>query len=383
MKKLSKIIAVIFLATTILSGFVMRTNAATVDYISDRNPGVESTAGWSGPAFALSTVEKHTGSSSAYITPVDSGTIQPNGYLLMSARVFGSQVLTSSTNYILSFWVKSQATSFKATSLMTVGTTSVQTLSLKNSTILNANEFTLVQHQFKTPADMKPTLDGYNSFIMDMYTSSEAYFDDFSLVEGTLPETPSPTPSPTPTVTPTPTITPTPTPSPTPFIPLTQIAFSQKAVTLNIGKTIMLTPTLSPSNASNVGLIWISTNEDVATVNSEGKVSAKTKGIAFILVVANGELAAHCQVTVVQPVKGISLNKSKLNLSKGKSAKLIYTISPVNASNKSVVWKSSNSSVATVSSSGTVKALKKGKATISVTTIDGKFSSKCSVNVTI
>ncbi len=381
MKKLSKIIAVIFLATTILSGFVMSTGAAAVDYISDRNPGVESTVAWSGPAFALSTVEKHTGSSSAYITPVDSDTIQPNGYLLMSARVFGSQVLSASTNYILSFWVKSQAVSFKATSLMTVGATSGQ-LSLKNSTILNANEFTLVQHQFKTPADLKPTLDNYNSFIMDIYTSSDAYFDDFSLVEGTLPETPSPTPSPTPTATPTPTITPTPTPTPTPFIPLNQISFSKKALVINVGKTSTLIPTLTPNNASNFRLIWISTNDSVASVDSSGIVTAKTKGIAFILVVANGELAAHCQVAVVQPVTGISLNKSKFNLIKGKSTKLIYTISPGNSSNKSVVWKSSNSSVAMVNSSGIVKALKKGIASISVTTVDGKFVAKCIVNVT-
>ena len=381
MKFLSKTLAVIFLFTAILSGLVLSAKAAPVDYLSDRNPGVETSTGWSGPAFSCSTLEKHTGASSAFVTAVDSDTIQPNGYLLMSARVFAYQSLSPSTNYILSFWVKSQAASFNATSLITFGTTSINVFSVKNRTSLSAAEFTLVQQQITTPADIKATIDGFNAFIFDIYTSSDAYFDDFSLVEGTLPATPTPTPSPTPTATPIPTATPSPSPSPTPYISIDKIEFSSRVISINVGTTRTLSPVFTPSNATNKTLKWISTDEAVATVNSAGLVTAKAKGVAFILAIAGGEKAAHCQVNVVQPVKSIKIVKSNLSILKGKSIKLNYSISPANASNKSVVWKSSNSGVAKVSANGTVKAIKKGIAYISVTSTDGKFSSKCKVTV--
>jgi len=80
-------------------------------------------------------------------------------------------------------------------------------------------------------------------------------------------------------------------------------------------------------------------------------------------------------------VKSVKLNKTSLSILKGKTFKLIPTINPSNSSNKKVTWKSSNVKIASVSSTGTVKGIKKGIAYIMVVTVDGKKSAKCKVVV--
>lgn len=80
-------------------------------------------------------------------------------------------------------------------------------------------------------------------------------------------------------------------------------------------------------------------------------------------------------------VTGISLNKETISLNKGASETLIATVSPDNATNKTVKWESSDTSVATVDNNGKVTALKKGTATITVTTEDGEFTATCDVSV--
>ena len=81
-------------------------------------------------------------------------------------------------------------------------------------------------------------------------------------------------------------------------------------------------------------------------------------------------------------VTGVSLNKTSLSLVEGGSESLTATISPDNATNKAVSWKSSDTGVATVDGSGKVTAVKAGSATITVTTTDGGKTATCSVTVT-
>ena len=80
-------------------------------------------------------------------------------------------------------------------------------------------------------------------------------------------------------------------------------------------------------------------------------------------------------------VTGVSLNKTALTLEEGSSETLTATVSPDNASNKSVTWKSSATDIATVDDSGKVTAVKIGSATITVTTADGGKTASCSVTV--
>jgi len=80
-------------------------------------------------------------------------------------------------------------------------------------------------------------------------------------------------------------------------------------------------------------------------------------------------------------VTKVALNCKTRNLIVGANETLVATVSPFAAKNKSVTWKSSKTSVATVDSTGNVKGLKAGKATITVTTVDGKKTAKCTVTV--
>ena len=159
----------------------------------------------------------------------------------------------------------------------------------------------------------------------------------------------------------------------------TSVALNKTTLTLDIGKTSNLRATVYPSNASNKKCTWSSSNTRVATVDSNGKVTAKQVGTATITVkTANGKTAS-CNVTVQAVPTSVSLNKTSLTLDVSKSYTLTKTVSPSNAVT-SYTWSSSNTSVATVDGNGKVTAKKAGTATITVKTANGKTAS-CNVTV--
>ena len=164
----------------------------------------------------------------------------------------------------------------------------------------------------------------------------------------------------------------------------TSVALNKTTLTLDTGKTSNLKATVYPSNASNKKCTWSSSNTSVATVDKNGKVTAKKAGTATITVkTANGKTAS-CNVTVqaVQAVPtSVSLNKTSLTLDVGKSYTLTKTVSPSNAVT-SYTWRSSNTSVATVDSNGKVTAKASGTATITVKTSNGKTAT-CKVTVSL
>lgn len=164
-----------------------------------------------------------------------------------------------------------------------------------------------------------------------------------------------------------------------------------QSVTLNtyaikwpVGRTGSYKPTVSPSDATNKNVTWKSSNTSVATVSSAGLLKAVGPGTATITCTAadGGGAKASCQVTVYQPVTSITLNSSSLSWSVGKTGSLKASVSPSNATNKNVTWKSSNTSVATVSSAGAVTAVGAGTATVTCTAADGSgVSASCTVKV--
>lgn len=173
--------------------------------------------------------------------------------------------------------------------------------------------------------------------------------------------------------------------------PATGVSLSSSSMTIKVGDTSTLTATVSPSNASNKGVSWSSSNSSIATV-SAGTVTGVAPGTCTITVTtSDGGYTATCNVTVVSaltPVTSVSLNtNSALIGSQGTTAthtvQLSATVLPTNATDRSVSWTSSNTSIATVSSSGLVTAgLTPGTATITATSNDGsKKSDSCSVNV--
>ena len=163
-------------------------------------------------------------------------------------------------------------------------------------------------------------------------------------------------------------------------IPVTGISLNTSSMTMKVGETKALSATVTPSNATDKTVTWISSNTSVATVDSNGKVTAKSAGSATISATA-GSFTANCSVTVVVPVVSVSLNKTELTLEKGKNATLTATINPSNATDKTVTWKSSNTAIATVDQNGKVTAVEVGSAVITVTTNDGSKTATCSVTV--
>ena len=165
-------------------------------------------------------------------------------------------------------------------------------------------------------------------------------------------------------------------------INVTGVSLNKTSVTLTKGETSQLTATVSPSNATNPSVSWKSSSTSVATVSSSGLVKAADGGTATITVTTeDGNYTATCKVTVKVPVTGVSLDKTDLSLTEGDTYQLSATVSPSNATNKTVSWKSSATSVATVSSNGLITAIAQGSATITVTTEDGGYSASCRVTV--
>jgi len=170
-----------------------------------------------------------------------------------------------------------------------------------------------------------------------------------------------------------------------PVISVTGVTLNKTALNLVTGASESLVATISPSNATNKDVEWTSSNTNVATVDTTGKVTGVSAGSATITVkTKDGSKVATCNVTVknsVIPVTGVTLNKTALNLVTGASESLVATISPSNATNKNVEWTSSNTNVATVDTTGKVKAISTGSAIITVKTKDGAKVATCNVTV--
>lgn len=167
--------------------------------------------------------------------------------------------------------------------------------------------------------------------------------------------------------------------------PVTSITLNTYSIKWNIGKSGHFYPTVSPSNATNKNVTWKSSNTAVATVASDGLLTAVGAGTATITCTAadGSGVKATCAVTVLpQPVTSIKLNTTSISWEVGRSGSFTATVSPSNATNKNVTWKSSNTAVATVSSAGLLKAVGAGTATITCTAADGSgVTAKCAVTV--
>ena len=157
-------------------------------------------------------------------------------------------------------------------------------------------------------------------------------------------------------------------------------------LSLKTGETAALTATVYPSNAANKAVKWISSAPDVASVDQTGKITALKPGITTITVeTEDGGYTATCNVTVIDSsivsVTGVKLSATVAELTIGNSKQLTAAISPTNATNKGVTWSSSNTNVASVSSSGIVVAKGEGTATITVKTDDGGYTAACTIRV--
>ena len=170
------------------------------------------------------------------------------------------------------------------------------------------------------------------------------------------------------------------------------ITLSQNSLKFNLGDAaVVLSAKIMPDNLSIKDIIWTSSNYGIANVDSKGKVTPKVGGNAVITAtsVYDKTKKATCSVTVNGPITdtkihatGITLKLKQLNLIAGTTYTLTQVITPSNASNKAVIWSSSNESVATVSATGVITPIAEGMTLIVVTTVDRGNVDGCVVNVT-
>ena len=167
----------------------------------------------------------------------------------------------------------------------------------------------------------------------------------------------------------------------------TKITMSSSKLTIYKGQKKTLKVKAAPK-AAKFTAKWKSSNKRVAKVNSRGVVSAIRTGTATITASVKGKnnktLKATCKVTVKKPVliKNMKLNVTKVTLTEGQTKAIKATFKPKNASIKKLNYKSSKSSVASVSTKGKITAKKAGTATITASATDGS-KKKATVKVTV
>lgn len=164
---------------------------------------------------------------------------------------------------------------------------------------------------------------------------------------------------------------------------VTAVALNKTFITMDVNKSEVLYATVAPATALNKSVIWTSSNPAVVEVNQNGVLTSKTTGVAQITVTtADGAFTDNCTVVVANiPVTGVILDKSNTSIDVGKAIVITASIMPENATNRSVIWRTSNSNIASVDINGVVIGKAAGEATIIAETVDGKYTAVCKVVV--
>lgn len=163
------------------------------------------------------------------------------------------------------------------------------------------------------------------------------------------------------------------------------VTFEPSTKVIMVGEKYTLNAVVYPENASCKDVLWYTEDSEIVSVDENGVITGNSLGTTRIKAVASdGGFAAYCTVTVASsvPVNGITLSQTSGSILVGDTRQLTATVLPDNATNKSVIWSSSNTSVATVSSSGLVTGVRTGTAIITAKTQDGNYSARYSLTVT-
>lgn len=162
------------------------------------------------------------------------------------------------------------------------------------------------------------------------------------------------------------------------IVPVAELTLEPAQTVLAEGGTLALAATVLPEDATDNSVTWSSDNEDVATVDADGTVTAVSVGEAKITA-SCGEKTAECIVTVAPPVSEVQISHGTLQLYAGQNSTLKATVLPDNAVDKTVTWQSSDTKIVAVTKDGAITCLAAGQAT--VTASCGGKSASCVVTV--
>ncbi len=164
------------------------------------------------------------------------------------------------------------------------------------------------------------------------------------------------------------------------YKPVDSINFNKDSYTMYKNGLVKLAYTITPSDATNQKVSYMSSNSNVATVDLNGNVTALNKGTATITITTeDGNKTSSTNITVEEhdiPVQSVSFDKEETIITLGKTETLRPIFDPLDSSNKEMTWTSSNSGVASVSTGGVIVARKVGRATITGTSTDSGVSAR-------
>lgn len=148
--------------------------------------------------------------------------------------------------------------------------------------------------------------------------------------------------------------------------PPEEIAFKQPEYTVSVGSQLKFRVTVLPSNANNKRVEWLSSDESIATISKEGRLTAKSAGDVFVTAVSRGDPAVRSSVVVhcVIPIQKVTFEEELHDLRVGETVQLYPALSPENATRSALAYSSSNPYVCTVDENGLVTAVRGGEATI-------------------
>ena len=168
--------------------------------------------------------------------------------------------------------------------------------------------------------------------------------------------------------------------------PVKSISIIPDTKTLKVSESITLVAKVVPENAQEKGVIWSSSDSEIASVDQMGKITAHKVGKCTITAKTKEErstVAGMCDVIVLKPVESISVTPSSKTLKVGESVTLTATVAPENASENGVTWSSADTNIATIDATGKVTAKKKGTCTITAQTKEDGSSVKGTCTITV
>ena len=162
---------------------------------------------------------------------------------------------------------------------------------------------------------------------------------------------------------------------------VTKVTVDKNELSVNKGSSYKLKMNIEPENFTDE-VSWRSSDVNVATVDDNGLITAKSTGTATIKIMA-GDESAICKVTVLQPVERIYLSKDSVSLDALDTYQLTASVYPENAYNREIEWKTADDTVATVDETGMIRALKKGSTTVTAVAKDGSGVSSRACTITV
>lgn len=168
------------------------------------------------------------------------------------------------------------------------------------------------------------------------------------------------------------------------LIDVNSISISESELNLNAGNTKDLEVSYTPDNCYDHTVHWSSSNPNVATVYG-GRVTAIALGKCDIIAKSNNNIQSICKLTVSEKsniVSDITLDRENLELTTENTYTIIPTITPTEATNKTLKYESNNDNIATVDSTGKISAINEGNTSIKVSSTDGgNIYKTCNVSV--